>query len=78
MQGPGPQEQMQGLGLQGQSQVTGGQNLGVCWGCHQTGHIRSNCPTNPWLGPAAGWQEEGCPEESEIYKEIYCPHLKSA
>lgn len=25
-----------------------------CWGCHSDGHIRRDCPTNPWPQPASG------------------------
>ena len=23
----------------------------LCWGCNQAGHIRENCPMNPWPHP---------------------------
>lgn len=27
---------------------------GVCWGCHQSGHSRRECPTNPWQDLTGG------------------------
>ncbi|KAL7384070.1 hypothetical protein ABVT39_023561 [Epinephelus coioides] len=35
----------------------------LCWGCGQPGHIRSQCSSNPWEGPAQNWPntEQGRP-----------------
>lgn len=52
--GPMPPRRQQGgrpMGRPGNPQAK------MCWGCQQAGHIRENCPMNPW--PASNWQDQG-------------------
>ncbi len=33
---------------------------GMCWGCGQLGHNKTDCPTNPWQQPPRGGRGESC------------------
>ncbi|KAL1022307.1 hypothetical protein UPYG_G00024970 [Umbra pygmaea] len=62
---------------------------GVCWGCNQAGHNRSDCPTNPWSvnlqygrnnqnwqgtnQTQGGWQQVGQPPQNNNWQGSHQP-----
>ena len=51
--GPPPQQDRQ---VQPNPNLTDNQQTRVCWRCGQQGHLKRDCPSNLFFGPAADWQ----------------------